>query len=83
MVILAALLARARVTVPSLRCVFLTIKLLLVGLVLLWHVSLDELGDEVAIGAMTISDSAEPVDFVGTLLHVLLRCQRFPVWQDL
>ena len=53
----------------------MAIEASLLGLVLLRHVLLDELRDEVAIGAVTIGYCTEPVGLEGRRLYLLLSRQ--------
>lgn len=63
--------------------IFLSIVLFLLNFILLRHVCLDELGDEVTILSVTVSNGAEPIDFVRTLLKLILVGDCFAIRHDL
>ena len=60
---------RAELVLYKLLCLGLPIQTTLLLLILLWHVHLDELGDEVTVSTMAIGDCCEPIIPDATRFH--------------
>jgi len=64
-------------------CLLLSIDSLFVLLILLRHVCLDKLRDEVTVGAVAIGNCTEPVDLIGSLLKSFFSRKSSAICRDL